>query len=156
MDRDHAVAVAAFEEAVALDDRFKIVGVTGIPRDYQHERLHDALALFARDAGRTILTEAESKQVLDAYYIPTVRTVVARTLEEAADQAERIGYPVVLKLFSETITHKTDVGGVQLNLADRDAVERAWRRIRTSVTEKVGAEHFQGVTVQPMIKSGDG
>jgi len=110
----------------------------------------------ARDAGRTILTEAESKQVLDAYYIPTVRTVVARTLEDAADQAQRIGYPVVLKLFSETITHKTDVGGVQLNLVDREAVERAWRRIQTSVTEKVGAEHFQGVTVQPMIKSGDG
>jgi acetyltransferase len=110
----------------------------------------------ARSAGRTILTETESKQVLDAYYIPTVRTVVARTLEEAVDQAGRIGYPVVLKLFSETITHKTDVGGVQLNLADREAVERAWRRIQTSVTEKVGAEHFQGVTVQPMIKSGDG
>jgi acetyltransferase len=110
----------------------------------------------ARDAGRTILTEAESKQVLDAYCIPTVRTVVARTVEEAADQAGRIGYPVVLKLFSETIIHKTDVGGVQLNLADREAVERAWRRIQTSVTEKVGAEHFQGVTVQPMIKIGDG
>jgi acetyltransferase len=110
----------------------------------------------ARDAGRTILTEAESKQVLDAYYIPTVRTVVARTVEEAAEQAERIGYPVVLKLFSETITHKTDVGGVQLNLGDREAVVRAWRRIQTSVTERAGAEHFQGVTVQPMIKSGDG
>ncbi len=110
----------------------------------------------ARDAGRTILTEAESKQVLDAYFIPTVRTVVARTLEEAVEQAERIGYPVVLKLFSETITHKTDVGGVQLNLAGREAVERAWRRIQTSVTEKAGAEHFQGVTVQPMIKTGDG
>jgi len=110
----------------------------------------------ARAAGRTILTEAESKQVLDAYYIPTVRTVVARTLEEAVDQAERMSYPVVLKLFSETITHKTDVGGVQLNLADREAVERAWRRIQASVTEKAGAEHFQGVTVQPMIKSGDG
>jgi acetyltransferase len=110
----------------------------------------------ARDAGRTILTEAESKQVLDAYYIPTVRTVVARTVAEAAEQAERIGYPVVLKLFSETITHKTDVGGVQLNLGGREAVERAWHRIQTSVTEKAGAEHFQGVTVQPMIKSGDG
>ena len=110
----------------------------------------------ARAAGRTILTETESKQVLDAYYIPTVRTVVARTLEEAVEQAGRIGYPVVLKLFSETITHKTDVGGVQLNLTEREAVERAWRRIQTSVTEKVGAEHFQGVTVQPMIKSGDG
>ena len=110
----------------------------------------------ARNAGRTILTEAESKQVLDAYYIPTVRTVVARTLEEAVEQAERIGYPVVLKLFSETITHKTDVGGVQLNLSGRESVERAWRKIEDSVTEKVGAEHFQGVTVQPMIKSSDG
>jgi acetyltransferase len=110
----------------------------------------------ARAAGRTILTEAESKQVLDAYYIPTVRTVVARALEEAVDQSERMGYPVVLKLLSETITHKTDVGGVQLNLADREAVERAWRRIQISVTEKAGAEHFQGVTVQPLIKSGDG
>jgi acetyltransferase len=110
----------------------------------------------ARDAGRTILTEAESKQVLDAYGIPTVRTMVARTVEEAADEAARMGYPVVLKLFSETITHKTDVGGVQLNLADREAVEHAWRGIRTSVAEKAGAEHFQGVTVQPMIRSGDG
>ncbi len=110
----------------------------------------------ARNAGRTILTEAESKQVLDAYYIPTVRTVVARTMEEAIEQAERIGYPVVLKLFSETITHKTDVGGVQLNLTGREAVDRAWRRIQASVTEKAGAEHFQGVTVQPMIKTGDG
>jgi acetyltransferase len=110
----------------------------------------------ARDAGRTILTESESKQVLDAYHIPTVRTVVARSVEEAVEQAGRIGYPVVLKLFSETITHKTDVGGVQLNLGDSEAVERAWRRIQTSVTEKAGAEHFQGVTVQPMIKSGDG
>ena len=110
----------------------------------------------ARDGGRTILTEAESKQILDAYRIPTVPTVVARTLEEAADQAARIGYPVVLKLFSETITHKTDVGGVQLNLASREDVERAWRGIQISVTGKAGAEHFQGVTVQPMIQSGDG
>jgi len=118
--------------------------------------LTDEIIEKARAAGRTILTEAESKQVLDAYCIPTVRTLVAATVEEAVDQAGRIGYPVVLKLFSETITHKTDVGGVQLNLADREAVERAWRRIQAAVTEKAGAQHFQGVTVQPMIKSGDG
>ena len=85
-----------------------------------------------------------------------MRTLVAATLEEAVSQADHIGYPVVLKLYSETITHKTDVGGVQLNLGDREAVERAWRRIQASVTEKVGARHCQGVTVQPMIKSGDG
>jgi acetyltransferase len=121
-----------------------------------NKALTDEIIQNARDAGRTILTEAESKQVLDAYCIPTVRTAVARTLEEAAEQAERMGYPVVLKLYSETITHKTDVGGVQLNLAGREAVERAWRSIETAVTGKAGAGHFQGVTVQPMIESGDG
>ncbi len=106
----------------------------------------------ARAAGRTILTEFESKQVLAAYGIPTVETRVARTEQEAVAAADAIGYPIVLKLFSETITHKTDVGGVQLNLKDAGAVREAFRRIQTSVAEKAGAEHFLGVTVQPMIK----
>ncbi|MFN7992665.1 MAG: bifunctional acetate--CoA ligase family protein/GNAT family N-acetyltransferase [Bryobacteraceae bacterium] len=118
--------------------------------------LTDEIIQNVRNSGRTILTESESKQVLDAYCIPTVRTLVAATEDEAVAQAERIGYPVVLKLYSETITHKTDVGGVQLNLGDREAVLRAWRRIQKSVTERAGAEHFQGVTVQPMVKSSDG
>jgi len=109
-----------------------------------------------RDAGRTILTESESKQVLETYCLPTVRTLVAPTVEEAVEHANTIGYPVVLKLYSETITHKTDVGGVELNLADAEAVVRAYSRIHQSVTEKVGAEHFQGVTVQPMISAGSG
>jgi acetyltransferase len=69
--------------------------------------------------------------------------------------AGQIGYPVVLKLYSETISHKTDVGGVQLNLGDAEAVKRAFEAIRNSVSAKVGAEHFQGVTVQPMIKLKD-
>jgi acetyltransferase len=68
------------------------------------------------------------------------------------ERAQEIGYPVVLKLFSETITHKTDVGGVQLNLRDADAVRSAYRQIESSVREKAGAEHFLGVTVQPMVK----
>lgn len=106
----------------------------------------------ARAAGRTILTEFESKEVLAAYGIPTVPTVIARTEDEAVKAADGMGYPIVLKLFSETITHKTDVGGVQLNLRDAEAVRKAWRTIQTAVTEKVGAEHFLGVTVQPMIK----
>ncbi|MCL6546461.1 MAG: bifunctional acetate--CoA ligase family protein/GNAT family N-acetyltransferase, partial [Bryobacteraceae bacterium] len=106
----------------------------------------------ARKEGRTILTEFESKQVLAAYGIPIVETVVASTEQEAVAAAERIGYPVVLKLFSETITHKTDVGGVQLNLEDAEAVREAYRRIQTSVREKAGEGHFLGVTVQPMIK----
>ncbi len=106
----------------------------------------------ARDENRTILTEFESKQLLAAYGIPTVQTVIARTEAEAVKAADEMGYPVVAKLFSETITHKTDVGGVILNLADAQAVKGAFAKIKASVAEKVGAQHFQGVTVQPMIK----
>ena len=106
-----------------------------------------------RASGRTILTEYESKQLLAAYGIPTVETRIAACEDDAVAQAEDIAYPVVLKLYSETITHKTDVGGVQLNLPDADAVRRAYRTIETSVREKAGAGHFQGVTVQPMVKS---
>jgi acetyltransferase len=106
----------------------------------------------ARERGRTILTEYESKQLLRAYGIPTVETRIAVTEEEAFQVAQEIGYPVVLKLHSLTITHKTDVGGVLLNLWDADAVRKAFAAIKASVTEKAGAEHSQGVTVQPMIK----
>ncbi len=106
----------------------------------------------ARDSGRTILTEYESKQLLSCYGIPTVETHIAKSKKEAVKAADEIGYPVVLKLHSETITHKTDVGGVQLNLADADAVQKAYTSIQESVAKKVGAEHFLGVTVQPMAK----
>jgi acetyltransferase len=102
--------------------------------------------------GRTLLTEVESKQLLAAYGLPTVPTTIAKTEDEAATQAAASEYPVVLKLLSETITHKTDVGGVQLNLRDEAAVRSAYRTIATAVSEKAGAEHFLGVTVQPMIR----
>jgi acetyltransferase len=115
-------------------------------RSKAEELIHNA-----RKTGRTILTEFESKQLLAAYGIPTVETHVARTKEEAVQLAEKLGYPIVLKLFSETITHKTDVGGVQLNLRTADAVRKAWDAIGEGVTRKAGAEHFLGVTVQPMI-----
>ena len=106
----------------------------------------------ARESGRTILTEFESKQLLTCYGIPTVETHIAKTQEEAVKAADAIGYPVVLKLHSETITHKTDVGGVQLNLGDAEAVGKAFTDIQDSVSQKAGAEHFLGVTVQPMAK----
>lgn len=105
-----------------------------------------------RESGRTILTEFESKELLAAYGLPIALTKIARTEDEAVKHAGEIGYPSVLKLFSETITHKTDVGGVQLNLKNEAAVRAAWQAIQSSVAAKVGAEHFQGVTVQPMIK----
>src|SRR5580698_6595895 len=105
-----------------------------------------------RASRRTILTEYESKQLLAAYGIPTVRTELAKTSGEAVAKAAEIGYPVVLKLHSETITHKTDVGGVKLNLRTAADVAEAFTGIQKSVSEKVGAEHFLGVTVQPFAK----
>ncbi|MGA7414554.1 MAG: bifunctional acetate--CoA ligase family protein/GNAT family N-acetyltransferase [Bryobacteraceae bacterium] len=109
-----------------------------------------------RAEGRELLTEEESKRVLAAYGIPTVTTSVATSEDDAVEAANEIGYPVVLKLHSHTITHKTDVGGVQLNLPAEKAVRDAYQRIRQSVGAKVGLEHFEGVTVQPMIRLSDG
>jgi acetyltransferase len=109
--------------------------------------LHDT-----RQSGRLLLNEFESKQVLSLYGIPTVETRIARSEDEAVKQAAEIGFPVVLKIFSDTITHKTDVGGVKLNLRDESAVREAYEFIRSAVTEKAGANHFGGVTVQPMVK----
>ncbi|MCC7359327.1 MAG: bifunctional acetate--CoA ligase family protein/GNAT family N-acetyltransferase [Anaerolineales bacterium] len=115
---------------------------------------HKAAEIVAavRRGGRTLLTEVESKELLAAYGIPTVTTRVAKTEAEAVKLADEFGYPVVVKIHSETITHKTDVGGVQLNLRDAAAVRRAFRTIQTAVAAKAGAEHFLGVTVQPMVK----
>ena len=104
---------------------------------------------------RTLLTESESKTLLAAYGIPVVETRVAETSAEAVNAALGMGFPVVLKLHSETVTHKTDVGGVKLNLGDIAAVGEAFEQIKQGVTVAHGAEHFQGVTVQPMINRDD-
>lgn len=116
------------------------------------QRRATELIEIVRQKGRTILTEFESKQVFAAYGIPTVETLLAADEDEAVARAEEIGYPVVLKLNSETITHKSDVNGVQLDLKDADEVRRAYATIRDTVTERAGVEHFQGVTVQPFVK----
>jgi len=106
-----------------------------------------AVLARARDTGRTLLTEHESKQVLAAYGIPVVESRLAFTPEEAASAARETGFPVVAKLHSETITHKTDVGGVKLNLSDEAAVRKAFEEIRAGA----GAG-FLGVSIQPMVK----
>ncbi|MFM7572784.1 MAG: bifunctional acetate--CoA ligase family protein/GNAT family N-acetyltransferase, partial [Snowella sp.] len=115
-------------------------------RDRVKEILENALS-----QNRTLLTEVESKDILKAYDIPVVPTGIAKSSTEAIALADSMGYPVVLKLWSETITHKTDVGGVQLNLLESESVQLAYEKIQQNVTEKVGAEHFLGVTVQPML-----
>jgi acetyltransferase len=109
----------------------------------------------ARAEGRTLLDEHESKAILEAYGIPTATTRVARDESEAVAVARAVGFPVAVKLWSRTITHKTDVGGVRLGLSDEAAVRDAFRQIKASVGEKVGAAHFLGVTVQPSVDRRD-
>lgn len=108
----------------------------------------------ASTKGRAVLTEAESKLILQAYGIPIVETVVAQDEDLAVAAAARLGLPVVLKLNSETITHKTDVDGVILNIASEEAVREAFRSIRDSVKAKAGPGHFGGVAVQRMMGGG--
>ncbi|HET9376336.1 MAG TPA: GNAT family N-acetyltransferase, partial [Chthoniobacterales bacterium] len=105
----------------------------------------------AQSANRTLLTEPESKAILEAYSIPTVKTFVATSAEEAVQAAVKLGSRVVLKLFSEKITHKTDVGGVKLDLRDQTEIRQAYYDIEKSVRTIPGA--FLGVVVEPMIQS---
>jgi hypothetical protein len=86
-----------------------------------------------------------------AYGIPTVETRVATSENEAVAVAVAIGFPVVLNLHSFTVTHKTDVGCVQLDLNSTDAVSTAYRNIESAVNRYAGPGHFQGVSVQPMV-----
>jgi acetyltransferase len=148
-------AVRIFNAAWRLDSHLRQIYETPtLPSDEDlpvDRAKAEALISAVRAEGRTLLTEDESKELLAAYGIPITETVVAPTVEEAVAAADRIGYPVVVKLYSHTITHKTDVGGVQLNLKDAAAVRHAYESVRVSVTERMGAEHFEGVTVQPMV-----
>ncbi len=119
----------------------------------EKEPNHSELIENARKEERSILTEVESKQLLAEYGIPVVETVAARSAEEAVEAARKIGFPVVVKLLSKTISHKSDVGGVKLDLRNEDAVRKAYLEIWDSVIAHASAEDFDGVSVQPMITS---
>lgn len=115
----------------------------------QEKTLLRELFTKAKAEERVLLNETESKQILAAYGIPTVPTFVAKTANEAVSRAERMGYPVVLKLNSYEITHKSDVGGVILDLDDAAAVRDAFQQIQDAVS----ADVFEGVAVEPMVKT---
>ena len=134
-----------------LKSLYETPRLPGAPERGEDREDVDRIIATVTAEGRTLLTEYESKKVLAAYGIPITDTELAQTPDEAVAAADEIGYPVVAKLLSRTITHKTDVGGVALNLQNGDAVREAFERIRDSVARAVGVEHFEGVTIQPMI-----
>ena len=107
----------------------------------------------ARD-GRSILSEPEAKKVLNAYQIPTVKTVVAATAEECAKAAEEIGFPVAVKVLSHDITHKSDVGGIALNVRSSAEAANQFAKISERVKAAAPKAKIIGMAVQAMSRGG--
>lgn len=114
----------------------------------------DEIILKAKSEKRTILTEIEAKQIFTEIGINCTDTRLAKTKQEALSISEEIGYPVVLKISSVDITHKSDAGGVKVNLSDEKAVEAAFDKILTSANEKYPDADIEGISVQGMAKPG--
>lgn len=107
----------------------------------------------ARDDGRRALG-LESMGILTAYGIPVVKTVFASTEEEAVKAADEVGYPLVMKVISPQISHKSDVGGIRLSLQNTDKVRAAYREMMESIPEKRPDAVIEGFQMQPMLSGG--
>lgn len=146
------------------------VNAIGALRDYARLKalVHDAEDLceefdretamkvihHARRDGRDSLTEIEAKQVFEAYGIPVTPTALAKSEEEAVELARKIGYPVVMKIVSPDILHKSDAGGVRVNIKDEPGVRDAYKTIlKNAKAYKAGAV-IHGVAVQEMAPWG--
>lgn len=108
----------------------------------------------ARREKRQVLTEIEAKEILGEAGIPCTRTVLAPTKEMAVSIAEELGYPVVLKVSSVDISHKSDAGGVKVNLSSAREVEEAYAAIMASCRAYDPKAAIEGVSVQPMARPG--
>jgi acyl-CoA synthetase (NDP forming) len=108
----------------------------------------------AKNERRTILTEFESKELLKKAGIPVVETKMARNQKEAVLRSREIGFPVVLKIASPDVIHKSDSGGVKLDLNDVAGVKTAYDEIMTHVNHQYPHAQIQGVSVQKMVRPG--
>jgi acyl-CoA synthetase (NDP forming) len=156
--REHGVPVYRFPEdaAAAMTGLHRYGVLRGRPLGktvrfrVDTRRARRAIAK-ARRAGRTLLTSQETFELLAAYGFPLVPSRSVRTAGEAVDAAADLGYPVVLKTAAESIVHKTDVGGVRLNLRDGDEVVRGFREMTGLLSRRDAAD---GVVVQRMVEGG--
>ncbi|HEY82158.1 MAG TPA: GNAT family N-acetyltransferase [Dehalococcoidia bacterium] len=150
-DAISALAKAVEYRELAKKPRGVIPRIRGIRR-LKARRIIEA-AMAHREKEPLWLSPAEIAELLGCYGIRFVETMVARTADEAAALAAKIGFPVVVKLNSSTIIHKTDVGGVMLDLRSEDEVISAFNAIRSRLADS-GREHeMEGISVQRMVKS---
>ncbi len=152
-------AIRAFMTLVAYSRNLDTLYET--PKDIPVEFSVDRLRLreeFKRTihGKEPILSENDSKSILESYGISTTKPVFASSAKEAIEMAGKIGYPVVLKIQSPDITHKSDVGGVQLNLGTENQVNAAFERIMEAARTRRPDARIEGVTVQKMASVRDG
>jgi acyl-CoA synthetase (NDP forming) len=124
--------------------------------DFDDVQLDQARAISQRAAadGGGWLTAEQSSRLLQAFGLPVVPLAVAHSAEEAAEHAARLGFPVAAKIASPIIQHKTDVGGVRLNLATADAVRQAFADLLRGAQQVAPDGPIDGVIVQPMVGGG--
>jgi len=104
-----------------------------------------------KNSKRNNLTEVESREVLEHYKIPVVKGEIIKTIEEAKKFVEKVGYPVVLKVVSRQIIHKTDIGGVILNIRNERELYQAYHQIIKNVEKKAPKAKIQGLFIQEML-----
>jgi len=147
-------AVRAFMHMVSYGRNLEILHET--PRDIPVEftldrkRLRGVFDTLLTE-GTEILSENVSKAFLEAYEIPVTKPHLARNVDDAIALGKELGYPVVMKIHSPQITHKTDVGGVALNLGSDEALRKAYDKMMERVEERAPDAHVLGVTVQQMV-----
>jgi acetyltransferase len=129
------------------------------PLSHQHEPDVEGARMVIEGAlqeRRKILNEMESKALLSAFHIPVAKTLIARSPNEALQIALELGFPVAMKINSPDITHKTDAGGVMLNLANAQAVPAAYHEMLDKVREYRPDARIDGVSIQPMVVKPNG
>jgi len=117
--------------------------------DYEGARMIIAGAL---SEGRKMLSDMESKALLRAFHVPVNMTIEARDPREALVAAETLGFPIAMKINSPDVVHKTDVGGVKINIAHAASVQRAFHEITSNARKALPEAKILGVTVEPMAK----
>ena len=150
-------AVGAFQHVVRYhQSQALLLEAPAITPEPGRPDIRVARALVARVLGesRQTLTEPESKSILAAYGIPVAETRIARGLEDLAPAAREIGFPVALKILSPDITHKSDVGGVALNIESARELEQAAHAMLQRCRESAPQARIEGFTVQKMIRRG--
>lgn len=121
--------------------------------DFDRDRAIDIIN-HARSEGRESLTEIEAKHVFESYGLPITRNFLATSEDEAVSVAKKIGYPVVMKIVSPDILHKSDAGGVKVNIKDDDSVRDAYKTIMSNAKNYKADANIHGILVQEMAPWG--